>query len=220
MRSTSDESSVPIKPSAIAAAWARFMASTLKICGVCAAQYSSRGGVSTMLSPSTILSVSMAGWPHTTPSRARSLTSTSIAWSIASVVMSGRAPSWMATYSKPAGTACTPARVESWRVSPASAKLMGVLYEYGLMARRRISARRSAGQTTTMWPTLLLRSNARMDQLISGRPATLTSCLPPGLPKRWPLPPATTTAHTGAIMRSPVWCPSCGTGSPQEWQGC
>ena len=74
------------------------------------------------------------------------------------------------------------------------------------MARRRISARRSTGHTTTMWPTLSLRSNARMDQLISGRPATLTSCLPPGFPKRWPLPPATTTAHTGAIMRSPVWC--------------
>ena len=38
MRSTSEESSVPIKPSVIAAVWARFMASTLKICGVCAAQ--------------------------------------------------------------------------------------------------------------------------------------------------------------------------------------
>lgn len=96
-RSTSEESSVPTKPSASAASWADKTESMEKICGVCAAQYKLRGGVSTIREPSTILSVSMAGCPHTTPSTPGVSSSTEIALLMASVVMSGRAPSWMAT---------------------------------------------------------------------------------------------------------------------------
>ena len=113
MRSTSDESSVPIKPSAIAAAWARFMTSTLKICGVCAAQYSSRGGVDDVVAIDDLERVDRGLTAHDTVERA-------VAHKHVDRMIDGLGRNERTSaivngdvFKARAGTACTPARVES-----------------------------------------------------------------------------------------------------------
>ena len=67
---------------------------------------------------------------------------------------------------------------------------MGVANEKGSTALLRYSPWRSAGQTMTMRPMSPTASKASTDQVRIGLPPISTSCLPPSLPKRSPVPPA------------------------------
>ena len=125
--STSEESSVPTKPSNMAVEYALRRMVERKTWGVWAIQNMLRSGVPTMFAESTTLRVSTEGCPTTTPSMSWSPLSMQIERLMRSMVTRGRAPSWMAMISKRGSTASTPFMADSWRMSPDEAKVMGVV---------------------------------------------------------------------------------------------
>ena len=81
---------------------------------------------------------------------------------------------------------------------------MGVTNGNGSTARLRYSEQRSSGHTMTMSPMSPTASKASADQVRMGLPAISTSCLPPSLPKRSPVPPASMMAAVcGFLSTSP-----------------
>ena len=94
--------------------------------GVWAIQNIERSGVPTTEPPSITLSVSIAGWPQTTPSASSVPFRTLMAWTMVSGRMSGRAPSCIAMNLNSGGTASTPCMADSWRSAPEATKSTGV----------------------------------------------------------------------------------------------
>ena len=77
------------------------------------------------------------------------------------------------------------------------------------MARDKYSCMRSSGHTMTMSPTSPTASKASADHVRMGLPAISTSCLPPSLPKRSPVPPARMMAAVwGFLSTLPCSCRS------------
>ena len=92
----------------------------------------------------------------------------------------------------------SPEKTDSCLVSPAVASTTGVASETRESTCSRTSSSRPPSITKTSCATEGALSNAIRDHATSGRPQRPTNCLPSGLPKRVPEPPATMIAQLSA----------------------